>query len=200
MNPVYQSRYVAPFPQRKASARDAPVDHDGDVPAKRRPSARFTDPAVSLYALAEYPVHVVCPGCRGHAEVAPWLGDQAPDRYSDRWPRRLSCRACGHVRDSPGAGPVTYSCQGWGGPSDPYFHQPLWLRERCCGQTLWAFNEAHLDVLEGYVGARLRERGDVGGLTMLARLPGWLKSAKNRGEILRVIDRLRATLPRPAGS
>jgi hypothetical protein len=65
---------------------------------------------------------------------------------------------------------------------------------------LWAFNEAHLDVLAGYVGARLRERDNVVGLTMLARLPGWLKAAKNHGEILRVIDRLRATLPRTAGS
>jgi len=28
-------------------------------------------------------------------------------------------------------------------------------------------------------------------MTLVARLPGWLKSAKNRAEVLRAIDRLR---------
>lgn len=31
-------------------------------------------------------------------------------------------------------------------------------------------------------------------MTMPARLPGWMTSAKHRTEILRVIDRLRASL------
>ncbi|RFS86806.1 hypothetical protein D0T12_00510 [Actinomadura spongiicola] len=94
------------------------------------------------------------------------------------------------MRDWPGG------VSRWGGAVDPYFGQPLWLRADCCGgRTLWAFNERHLDLLEGYVGARLRERGEYVGMTMVAKLPAWLKSAKHRGEILRVIGRLRASLP-----
>jgi hypothetical protein len=63
--------------------------------------------------------------------------------------------------------------------------------ECCGGRTLWALNEAHLTLLEDYVAARLRERGQAEGMTLVARLPAWLKSAKNRGEVLRVITRLR---------
>ncbi|WP_460518726.1 hypothetical protein [Flindersiella endophytica] len=33
-------------------------------------------------------------------------------------------------------------------------------------------------------------------LRLVARLPAWLKSAKHRTEVLRTIDRLRASLPR----
>ncbi|OKA05186.1 hypothetical protein ATP06_0227825 [Amycolatopsis regifaucium] len=154
---------------------------------------RFTDPDVSLYALAEDAVQVVCPACQGRAQVAPWLDGEPPDICSAWWPRRLVCRACGHVRNWPDATRKTMSW--WSGPVDPYFGQPLWLQANCCGnQTLWALNERHLDILEGYLGARHRERGKFPGLTMLARLPAWLKSAKHRSEILRVIGRLRASL------
>ena len=52
-----------------------------------------------------------------------------------------------------------------GGPVDWYFHLPLWLQAPCCGETLWAYNAAHLDFLfENYVRATLREhsRGEHG--------------------------------------
>lgn len=175
--------------------QDGAGGHNGDMNAKPPTTqGRFADPRVSLYVLAESAVQVVCPACQGRAEVAPWLDGQPRGPYSIRWPRRLVCRACGHVRNWPGDTKHTISC--WGGPVDPYFRQPLWLRADCCGsQTLWAFNERHLDILERYVNARLRERGEHPGMTMLARLPAWLKSAKHRTEILRVIGRLRASLP-----
>jgi hypothetical protein len=167
--------------------------HNGSVNAQPPASDRFTDPHVSLYALAEDPIQVVCPVCQGRAEVAPWLDGKPPGRYSAGWPRRLVCRACGHVRNWPGEVADKSTC--WGGPADPYFRQPLWLRAGCCkGQTLWAFNERHLDMLEGYVSARHRERGEYVGATLLTRLPAWLKAAKHRGEILRTIARLRASV------
>lgn len=174
---------------------DGACGHNGGVNAATSSvPERFADPDVSLYALAEDVVHVVCPACRGRAEVAPWLDEQPRSPYSVWWPRRLVCRACGHVRTWPSEADNATSC--WGRPVDPYFRQPLWLRANCCGgQILWAFNERHLDILESYVGARLRERGEYTGMTMLARLPAWLKSAKHRTEILRVIGRLRAALP-----
>jgi hypothetical protein len=84
----------------------------------------------------------------------------------------------------------------WGAAADPYFQLPLWLTTQCCGgHTLWALNGAHLDLLEVYVTARLRERGDVpGSMSLVERLPAWVKSGRNRDEITRAIHRLRASL------
>jgi hypothetical protein len=172
--------------------RGTGAGHNGRVDADRS-SSRFTDPGVSLYALAEQPIQVVCPSCRDRAEVAPRPTEEPRGRYSTAWPRRLVCGGCGHVRDWPGD--ATGFASHWGCGLDPFFHLPLWLRADCCGgRTLWAFNQPHLDILAGYVAAHLRERGPVGGQTLVARLPTWLKSASNRAEILRTIDRLRATL------
>ncbi len=79
---------------------------------------------------------------------------------------------------------------------DPFFRVPLWLRAECCGgHTLWAFNRPHLDLLENYVAARLRERGSIpASMSLVERLPAWAKSIKHREEVLRTIRRLRATL------
>ncbi|WP_344899907.1 hypothetical protein [Actinomadura meridiana] len=154
---------------------------------------RFADPTVSLYDLSTDPIHAVCPACQARAEVVPWLDGEPPSRWVDMWPRRMVCRTCHYVRNWPDEDKNASS--GWGGPVDPFFRQPLWLQADCCGHTLWAFNVRHLDILENYVSAQLRERGEYVGLTMLARLPAWLKSSKNRTEILRTINRLRETLP-----
>ena len=132
---------------------------------------RFRDPAVGLYALAAQGVAVVCPRCRARG--------LAKDR-------RLSCLTCGHTATSTGR------CTRWGVPVDPWFGLPLWFRAPCRGETLWAFNEAHLDVLEDFVRARMRER-HLGAphLTLLTRLPRWIKAAGSRGPVLATIARLR---------
>jgi hypothetical protein len=85
-----------------------------------------------------------------------------------------------------------------GSPVDPYFQRPVWLQAGCCGNVLWAYNVRHLDLLEAYVQAKLRERGELvpwAPMSLVERLPTRLKAAKNRTEILRTIKRLRATLP-----
>jgi hypothetical protein len=164
---------------------------------------RFRDPLIRLYELAAEGIDVACPRCHGHA-----VDTARPTEDIRRpwwWPRRLACHGCGYsaVWNEPREGSVRrgpidpfYRLPRWGGPVDPYFGCPLWLRAKCCGgQTLWAFNRRHLDLLVDYVAARLRERGpEPGGMTLVARLPEWLKSARNRDEVLRVIDRLRASL------
>lgn len=138
----------------------------------------------SLYELAADAIDVVCPRCGRRAVDTP---RPVESRWVASWPRRLTCAACGHTSAWEPAGATSV----WGAPVDPFFHVPLWLQAGCCGgHTLWAFNRRHLDVLEGYVGAKLRD----GGVTLVARLPTWMKAAKHRAEILRVIDRLRSTL------
>jgi hypothetical protein len=55
--------------------------------------------------------------------------------------------------------------------------------------------QKHLDFLEDYVAARLRERVPIpGSMSMVERLPAWLKSADHREEMLRAIAKLRACL------
>ncbi|MGH1338261.1 MAG: hypothetical protein ACRBFS_19210 [Aureispira sp.] len=64
----------------------------------------------------------------------------------------------------------------------------------CCGQTLWAMNVEHLDFLERYVEADLRGRLPNLNRSLASRLPPWIKSSKNRQEILKGISRLRLKL------
>lgn len=88
-----------------------------------------------------------------------------------------------------------------GGSFDWYFRLPLWLQTPCCGKILWAYNREHLDFLESYIKAGLRERFPLKvyetGLVMwrnkslASRLPTWMKRAKNRDEVLRGIEKLR---------
>lgn len=124
-------------------------------------------------------VLAVCPSCDGCVRVVEREGA-----------RRAVCPACAWTRED---NPRTST---WGVPYDPYFGLPLWLQAPCAGEVLWAFNGEHLDVLESYVAAGLRERppGDARPQSMLERLPVWAKAAKNRDGVLAAIARLRARL------
>jgi len=97
----------------------------------------------------------------------------------------LTCGHCGYPKS--GNGPDCVSAL------------DLWLQTPCCGQVLWALNEKHLDWLEGYVAATLRERkrsSEFGwsNKSLASRLPMWVKQAKNRSDILAGIGRLRDRL------
>jgi hypothetical protein len=83
---------------------------------------------------------------------------------------------------------------------------PVWLQASCCGgNLLWAYNMDHLAFLQSFVGATIRQRSDAARagnghrrMSMTAKLPAWLKTAKHRDEILRTIERLRHTARPPA--
>jgi len=94
-------------------------------------------------------MYVRCPRCHRCACVKPRM-----DAHAGLFdPRRLSCLYCGHTKDWHGrqvGGSASV-------PTDWYFHLPLWLQVSCCGKLLWAYNHDHLDFLEDYVQATLRE-------------------------------------------
>ena len=130
-------------------------------------------------------VLIECPGCGGcavHRAIDPTQGN---DPMS---PRRLLCRGCGYSRDWTRSSLVRGTT---GAPIDDYFELPLWLQMRCCGDFIWEYNEAHLSFLEGYLGARLRERSkdeDGNGWSnqsVASRLPPWMKKGSNRAEVVR---------------
>lgn len=72
----------------------------------------------------------------------------------------------------------------------------MWLRVACCGHTLWARSVRHLELLESYVAASLRERlhDNWPDREYLATLPNWLCLAKNRAAVLRGFVALRQRL------
>ena len=107
---------------------------------------------------------------------------------------RLTCTACGLVRDwvlrRDRVVPVPSA-----GPRLDGFGLELWLKLPCCGETLWAYNEQHVQFLQGLVSAKLRERqkdpqwGWSNG-SLDSRLPKWILSAKNRRRVLAGVARL----------
>lgn len=82
---------------------------------------------------------------------------------------------------------------------EPRTGLPLWLRTEFRGRLLWAVNEPHLDFLERFVAAGVREQSP-GNSTLASRLPAWIKSAKHRPALLRVFARMRSTLPESHGT
>lgn len=148
-------------------------------------TVRFRDPssAYSLYGFARSAVDVVCPRCGAHARVVPGPDDDQ---------RRLVCGGCGHAKGWQASRQTTW----WGVAADPYFRQPLWLTTSVHGHRLWAYNLEHLNLLTEFVGAGLRERGAHGGcdMSVIEKLPAWLKSARNRDDVLAALGRLRARL------
>lgn len=141
---------------------------------------------------------VVCPGCQQCARVITMVKNDKPEV-------RLSCINCGYskdwIRESAGilyCQKVDYFKQGEvsiGAAVDWYFHEPLWLQEQCCGETLWAYNHAHLRWLKSFVSAALRERSpheDHGwsNQSLASRLPKWIKLASNRKAILTAIEKI----------
>lgn len=107
---------------------------------------------------------------------------------------QLVCRHCGYNKKTLAKGRTFH----WHDedPTDSYFGASLWMKTRCCGHSLWAFNRRHLELLENYVEAKLRERREYeesgwANRSLVSRLPAWMKSAKNREEILKGLVRLR---------
>ncbi|MCW8875904.1 MAG: hypothetical protein OQK04_19230 [Kangiellaceae bacterium] len=142
---------------------------------------RFT---ISKPAEAD-PVLIFCPKCSSKAVVVPLGKDNV----------RASCAECGYTEDKSSNERSFY----WydDNPTDGYFGFNLWLKIDCAGNSLWAFNNEHLELLESYVSANLRERTKDEELgwrnsSIASRLPKWIKSSKNRGVLLKAINELKA--------
>lgn len=167
--------------------------------------ARFEDP---LRTIESFGAHflVTCPGCAQCAHVYRSTVDDADVRFvcpscgrNKQWQGNRSIIYYRWGRDTPPAGVLCI-----GAPLDWFFHYPVWLSTPCCGETCWAYNEDHLDFLESYVSASLRERAGAGRMaaarirnsSLASRLPSWLRATTNRERILAAITKLRERLPR----
>ena len=98
---------------------------------------------------------------------------------------RVRCSNCHKTEDYP-------AHPGWNpGPRAATRKMRIYLATQVAGETLWVDNLVHLEALEDWLGAKVRERGPVAGLTMMAKLPGWLKASTNRAKVLRGLAQLR---------
>jgi len=75
-------------------------------------------------------------------------------------------------------------------PGDPLFNLPLWLQSEMKGNLFWAYNRKHLNDIKTYVASKLRERQTLTHTTMVEKLPTFIKDAKNREALIKIIERL----------
>ncbi len=78
---------------------------------------------------------------------------------------------------------------------EPFFNVDLWLCKEYKGNLFWATNYKHLEYLKQYIEAKIRVRGYFYidfryNMTMAAKLPQFIKSGKNRDNLLKIIKQL----------
>lgn len=74
---------------------------------------------------------------------------------------------------------------------DQWYNLPIWFQKGVNGNLFWAYNLDHIDYLERYIKADLRERNNdgSGNGTMVSRLPQFVKAAKNREKLLKILKK-----------
>ena len=136
-----------------------------------------------------HPTYVECPKCSGKAVIS--VDD--PGKISMFSPRSLVCSKCTY-RDRWAGGSHSPMPNYIG--KDNHFELPLWLQVPCGKNFLFAYNENYIAILESYIVAELRSREkneDHGwsNQSALSRLPAWIKSRKNRDQVLKGLRKLR---------
>lgn len=152
-------------------------------------STRHQDIGTSIHDFTNH-FMVRCPKCDSCADVIRC----DTDLHIHPWRARFSCPQCGSTRHGTLAAVLERQ------PLDWFFRYHLWLQTPCCGHMLWAFNYSHLTFLASYVSADHRigltaaEASEVGirNSTLASSLPAWMIAAKNRGNVIKAINKLRA--------
>jgi len=131
------------------------------------------------------------PRCSRSGVPLPRLARPTAHYHKGQLFARARCRGCGHSDRYPAiAVPAAVEA---GAAVDPNLALPLYLVENIGGEVLWVYNLAHLDLLDRFLGASLRERvARPGQMTMMARLPRWMKIASARPKLRRALADLRA--------
>jgi Zn ribbon nucleic-acid-binding protein len=140
---------------------------------------RFQDENLILSNFYEE-VLVVCPSCAKKAIAKVNFETKTA---------RLFCVHCGYNKEVTTALSQTVSIQI---PADAFFDAALWLQTTFKNELFYAYNNKHLDYLERYISATLREHKDRTGFTLLEKLPKFYHEAKNRETLLKIITKLKS--------
>ncbi len=76
-------------------------------------------------------------------------------------------------------------------PAHLFFDAELLLQAPFKNEVFYAYNKEHLDYLEQYIGASIREHKDRTHFTLLEKLPKFYHESKNRNALLKLIDKLK---------
>jgi hypothetical protein len=124
-------------------------------------------------------VWVVCPACAKMAICK---------TFEDIKKARLFCINCGHNKEFSTSLGKNGSISG---AAHQFFRAELWLKAPFKNDLFYAFNDKHLDYLERYIGANLRENKARQHFTLLEKLPKFYHEAKNREALLKIISKLK---------
>lgn len=169
---------------------------------------RFIDSGVTLQAFMDE-ILVRCPECEANAKIISGSYNCSqchfqPKRIQNLIPNCESCAkplkaavcsGCGHhnvaLDQQPNSSAFNEAKRIDLG-LDPYFGLDLLLRVSFSGKILWFYNLRHLEYIESYLQASIRERSkDAGNNSLISRLPAWIKEAKSRNDLLKKISRLK---------
>lgn len=139
---------------------------------------RFQDENLTKYDFYKE-VLIVCPSCSKKATaIVDFEGCEA----------KLFCTHCSCIKTTTTKFNKNGSIEV---AANRYFDAELWLQSSFKNDVFWAYNEKHLEYLERYISATLREHKDRTGFTILEKLPKFYHEAKNRNDLLKVIEKLR---------
>lgn len=104
---------------------------------------------------------------------------------------RLFCVHCGYNKEaSAEVAQHTFITM----PANQFFDAELWLQSDFKKERFWAYNDKHLDYLERYISATLRQHKERAHFTLLEKLPKFYHEAKNREGLLKIIAKLKHKL------
>lgn len=118
-------------------------------------------------------VWVVCPKCTQKAIAR---------NNIEKKIARLQCLKCGYNKEVVMQYKTAAHC---------FFGANLWLLHSFKDDIFYAYNGAHLEYLESYISADLREHKDRTHFTLLEKLPKFYHEAKNRDALLSIIRKLK---------
>lgn len=147
-------------------------------------------------------IQVTCPKCKAQALVLGGQPDKAITDYETEV--RFSCTPCGFslkyanipkftVYTNSKGQAVTSRLLIQNAPCDPFFGFDVWYQVEMKHGLLWAYNLEHLTVIENYIAGKQRTRNGLPykNNSMGSRLPQWMKVAKNRTYLLKMIATLK---------
>ena len=135
-----------------------------------------------------YDVHNQCKNCGKYYRVD--IEDEAKQHFSVL---HVTCPYCGTVMSGAvhkTAEAFSYAAEIKDG-REPYFGLELWFLTFFQGKPVWALNREHLAYLINYLSADLREKpGGIPLKTQADHLPTFMKTAKNRERIVKLLKKM----------
>ena len=141
---------------------------------------RFSDQNHRLSHFYDH-VDVVCLGCGKKATAT---------ADHEKKEARINCLHCGYSKITGTAIEVMGMRGHLKVAANEYFDAELWYTAPFKNEEFMAFNREHLDYLEAYISATLREHKDRTHFTLLEKLPRFYHEAKNRDALLKLVAKL----------